>query len=296
MNKIFALAVFFALLAPFAAAQDVEIGVYVLNLGRFDVATGMFTADIYIDMQCSEDCSTVDYEFMNGRATSVDRIIDTENEKFHRVQASLASPVDLRRFPFDSQRMQIVIEDKRNDITQTLFIPNNELSGIDESIVFTGWNLDGWTAEAVEHNYDIYDETYSQYVFSIDISRIPFNSFLKTFLPVIFIVLVMLSSYVIDPDKVATRLAMAGSALVASVMFHVSITNQIPPVGYLTFADKFMLLTYAVVLGSFIINILLLEFQELKKEKIVQKIHKNTEYSAFVIVPLLYIVLFVFFM
>lgn len=279
---------------PGVVAQDVSVGLYVLNLGRFDVGTGTFTADFYLSMTCEENCSPENFEFMNGRATSVDKIIDEPNEKFYRIQATLNSPVNLKRFPFDSQRMQIILEDKKNTIDSLAYVPVPSQSGIDDSIAFTGWSIDGWEATVTEHHYPAYDETFSQYHFTIDISKIPLNSFVKTLLPVIFMMLVVLSSFIIDPDKVAQRLTMVGSSLVASVMFHVSITNQIPPVGYLTFADKFMVLTYFLLLVSFVINIMLLEFQEQKKTALVEKIHRSTEYSMFVIVPVAYVLLFIF--
>ena len=85
---------------------------------------------------------------------------------------------------------------------------------------------------------------------------------------------------------------MVGSSLVASVMFHVSLTNQIPPVGYLTIADKFMMLTYFVVLLSFGLNVALMQLSELKRQTVVERVHRLTEYSMFVVVPLLYIILF----
>lgn len=274
--------------------QNVTISIYVLNLGKFDISTGSFTADFYMSMRCERSCNSSSFEFVNGRAAFIDKIIDTDKEKFYRIQANLNSPVNLRQFPFDKQSMDIIIEDKIATTDSIVYISNDNESGIDESIVFTGWNIDGWETDVKEHYYKPYGETYSQYIFRINISRIRFNSFLKTFLPVFFIMLVTLFSYIIDPDKITNRLGIAGSSLVASVMFHVAITNQIPPVGYLTFADKFMILTYFVLLATFMINIAMLEFQELKKEKIVKKIHEKTEYSMLIIVPLLYVLLFLF--
>ena len=114
-------------------------------------------------------------------------------------------------------------------------------------------------------------------------------------MPVFFILLVVLFSFILDPDKITTRLGMAGSSLVASVMFHISISNQIPPVGYLTFADKFMVLTYAILLATFIINVFMLEMQERKNSELVERVHRKTEYSVFVVVPLLYLLLFLIF-
>ncbi|HLC62927.1 MAG TPA: hypothetical protein VJJ21_01265 [Candidatus Nanoarchaeia archaeon] len=285
----------FVIFIPAVNAQDVDVSLYVLNLGKFDVATGAFTADFYLNMKCSEKCDVGNFEFMNGRASSVDKIIDTDKEKFYRIQGNFNSNVDLKKFPFDEQKMQIIIEDKLHAVDEIKYIAQDEQSGLDESIIFSGWNLEGWDSEVKEHEYKVYDETYSQYVFDINIARIKLNAFMKTFMPVFFILLVVLFSFVLDPDKITTRLGMAGSSLVASVMFHISISNQIPPVGYLTFADKFMVLTYAILLATFVINVYLLELLERKNNELVERIHRKTEYSMFAVVPLLYLILFLLF-
>lgn len=279
-----------------SAENIIQVGVYILNLGKFDIATGSFTADFYLSLKCESICPQQDFEFMNGRASSLDKIIDKPNEKFYRIQANLVSPIDLKKFPFDRQELQIIIEDKKKTIEKLEYLPNIEETGIDESIVFVGWNLEDWKAETKIHNYEIYGEKYSQYIFTIPISRITINAIFKTLLPIIFIVLVMLSSFVLDPDKITTRLAMVGSALVASVMFHISLGNQIPPLGYLTFIDKFMILTYFIILLSFVFNVFLLELHERNNDKLVKKLHKTTEFTMFIIVPLLYILLFIFFL
>jgi hypothetical protein len=291
-----------ALLAPAANAADVQVGVYIINLGKFDVASGSFTADFYLSLKCP-DCAKEDgkvttlipfngFEFMNGRAATMDKIIDEPTEKFYRIQANLQSPVDLKDYPFDSQEMQIILEDKTQTTEALNYVPDLEQTGMDDVPGFTGWDLLGYNASVREHEYKVYDETYSQYVFRMPINRIASNAFLKTFLPVCFIMLIVLFSFLLDPDKITTRLGMVSSALVASVMFHVSIANQLPPVGYLTFADKFMVLTYFVLLASFIINIAMIEMLEQKKEKLVHSIHRATEWTMFIVVPLIYLLLF----
>lgn len=278
------------------ADKNVMAGLYLLNLGKFDIATGSFTADFYLSIKCENTCPSQDFEFMNGRASSFEKIIDEPNEKFYRIQANLVSPIDLKKFPFDKQKMEIIIEDKKKTIDELRYIPDIEETGFDKSITFIGWDMEQWNASIREHNYEIYNETYSQYVFEIPISRITVNSIFKTFLPITFIILIMLSSFVLDPDKITTRLAMVGSALVASVMFHVSLSNQLPAVGYLTFIDKFMVLSYFVILLSFIFNVFLLELHEEKKDELVKKLHRATEFTMFILIPLLYVLLFIFFL
>ena len=128
---------------------------------------------------------------------------------------------------------------------------------------------------------------------NVDIRRAKLNAFMKTFMPVIFIMLVVLSSFILGPDKAGTRLAMVSSGLVACVMFHLSITSSIPPVGYLTFADKFMVLTYFILLGSFFLNAWIMVLIDKKKDEArAQRVHKSTEWSVFFVVPALYVGLF----
>src|SRR3989344_3571074 len=294
MKKLILIISLFCVLLPAVSATDARVGLYLLNLGKCDIATGGFTADFYLSFKCDSNCSVDGYEFMNGRASSADKIIDTPTEKFYRIQANLNSPIDLRRFPFDTQKVEIILEDKTLTTDKLRYTVNNDESGIDPSIIFAGWNIDGWRAEVDEHVYEAYDETYSRYIYTVDISKIAFNSFIKTFLPVIFGLIIVMSSFLMDPDKITTRLAMVSSGLVASVMFHISISNQIPPVSYLTFADKFMMLTYFVLLASFVLNIILLQYVETKQMAKVAKIHARTEYAVFIVVPLLYLALFLF--
>ncbi|MCX8193750.1 MAG: hypothetical protein N3G19_00055 [Candidatus Pacearchaeota archaeon] len=297
IKKIFILIliIYLALPSVLAKPEKVETSLYILNLGKFDIATGSFTADFYLGFKCESYCD-IDFEFMNGRAASMEKLVDLPNEKFYRIQANLVSPIDLKKFPFDKQKLQIIIEDKKKTVEELVYVPNLKESGIDKSITFIGWNLEDWQVDVKEHYYEVYDETYSQYIFTIPISRILINAIFKTFLPIVFIVLIMLSSFVLDPDKITTRLGMVGSALVASVMFHVSLINQIPPVGYLTFIDKFMVLTYFIMLLSFLLNVVLLEMHERKNEKVIKKIHKYTEFGMFIIVFIFYILLFLFFL
>jgi hypothetical protein len=107
MKKLYVLLLLGFCLLPFAAANEAQVGLYIINMGKFDISTGSFTADFYLSMVCSEKCG--DFEFMNGRATSIDKTIDEEKEKFYRIQGNFVSPVNLRAFPFDKQHIQITL-------------------------------------------------------------------------------------------------------------------------------------------------------------------------------------------
>src|SRR3989338_2108306 len=127
------------LIVPLVSAQTqtVGVGLYVLNLGKFDISTGSSTIDFYLHLQRPQECAT-NFEFMNGRAASTDIITNEPDEKFYRIQANLNSPVDLRKFPFDKQQVQIILEDKEATVDQLRYVPLTKQSGIDDSIAFTG--------------------------------------------------------------------------------------------------------------------------------------------------------------
>ena len=64
MKKLIYIYVFIFLLnLALISAQKVDVGLYVLNLGKFDVATGSFTADFYLSMKCDSYCSPDSFEF-----------------------------------------------------------------------------------------------------------------------------------------------------------------------------------------------------------------------------------------
>lgn len=63
-------------------------------------------------------------------------------------------------------------------------------------------------------------------------------------------------------EKVDNRLSMGIGVLIASVMLHVSLSNAIPPVGYLTLVDKAMMATYAVVGANLTLTVLLMRLMQ----------------------------------
>jgi hypothetical protein len=77
-------------------------------------------------------------------------------------------------------------------------------------------------------------------------------------------------------------------------MFHVNLTSSIPPVGYLTFADKFMIITYIVLMAILATGVMLMRHTDVKDQASAEKIYKSALYYAPVLVVVLYSALFIF--
>jgi hypothetical protein len=250
----------------------VDTGVYVLNVGRLDTATGGYTVDFYLRFRCEAACDANEFEFSNGRATYVNQQNDLPTLKDFRVLAALNTNLDLRSYPFDKHRLAIGLEHKRLEADSLVYRADPAMNGLDADVIVSGWELIGWDARVTEHRYPVFDETYSRYEFSIEIQRAVLSAVLKALLPAFFIVLGGFMAFVIPPDKAVHRVAINTAALVGAVLFHVNLTSQVPPVGYLTYADKYMLVNYAGLLGALGVTVSLFLLE--KKEAVANRVHR----------------------
>jgi hypothetical protein len=265
---------------PAGEPVKVRVGVYVLNVGKYELATGTYTVDFYLSLRADKDMGDQRFEFMNGRG-SLDKLIDTPTEKFYRVQGNLMSNVDLRSFPWDNHTLPIVLEHVTRTSKELVYELDTEQTGVDAEVRLVGWVLKGFTPEIREHFYPVYKERYSQYVYKLEIGRVMFASTLKTFLPVLVFLIVTLVSLLIAIEKADARITMNTALLIAAVMFHLSIQASLPPVGYLTLADKIMVSTYIVIGTNLGLAVMLMRLVANKKEAMAHKLRAR----AFVAVP-----------
>lgn len=291
VNKVLAGILLFLLLTHLSHTQRVDVGIYLLDISKFDVRTGQFTADFYIDFKCKDNCSPENFEFMNGRADTIDLEINNSDEKFYRIHGTFGGNVNLEKYPLDAQTMNIVLEDKLTTKDRLYYVALENESGIDDSIAFPGWNIRNWTARVDDHYYPPYGETYSRYTFSVNVERIALNAILKTFFPLFFIILITLASLYLSPKDMGFRITIGGSTLITTVLLHISILSEIPATPYLTYADKFMFVTYSILLLSFLDNIAIQELLTRGRNKDAEIVQSYTEIAALVI-PLICILVF----
>jgi hypothetical protein len=158
-------------------------------------------------------------------------------------------------------------------------------SGLDPAVKLAGWDITGWNAQVVDHNYKIWDTTFSKYVFNIQIQRSGLAAILKTILPAFIIVVVGLLSLLLSPDKIIPRLTLNCGALTGAVLFHLNMTSSLPPLGYLTIGDRFMLINYVALTITLISTLMALRYVDKKLQVKADRVHK----AALVIVPVLWI-------
>jgi len=267
----------------------VKVGIYVIQIGQVNLASGTYTIDFYLTLQCSGKCTVGSFEFLDGHATNVVLIENETNLKQYRIEGEFLRNLDLRNYPFDSHILQIQIEDQLLTKDQLVYVPNPNTSGMDPNVVVVGWVVSGWNGTAVDHFYPPYNETYSRYVFTINIARPGWTSAVDMFLPVLFLVFICLASMLLTGSRLESRIILTVTTLLAAVFFQFTLDSTLPPLGYFTFADKFMITTYMIMVSTLVIAIVLLKYNDRKDEVKAEKI----QHYSILIMPILAIVVYV---
>ncbi len=286
---------------PDAASEgplEVRAGVYILSIGNLSTATGTYVVDMYLTLECDEACTPNKFEFMNGRATSTTLLEDEPNYKSYRIQAALQTNPDLRKYPFDKHHLFIEFEDQSNSTTRLVYVADDALNGVDPSVIIAGWQLESSEARVVDHLYPTFDATYSRFQFDVLIARGTLSSILKAIVPALAIVASGFLALLLGPDKALQRLGINTSALIGGIMFHINLTSQLPPLGYLTLADKFMIVNYVGLIGALAATVVLVALTTTgapagEKSATAARLHKATAITIPVVWLVCIVALFV---
>jgi hypothetical protein len=219
-----------------------------------------------------------------------DQTAETKGGTFftYRVRANFITNLDLQKYPFDEHHLAIELEDKYQDATKLIYDIDAARTGIDEHVVVSGWELrPDWKAEVIDHVYRVFENSnYPRYRFYLSIYHPWQAAFLKGIFAAIVIVGVGMLSFLLSYDDVEDRLNLASGTLASAIFYHMTLTSSIPPVGYLTFADRFMLLQYMVISLVLAVSIASMILINKDKHDLAKRIHAITRWA----VPLIWVV------
>jgi hypothetical protein len=224
----------------------------VVNFGNHDAKQGTYLLDFYLVLswdpaQAPANFTAAGFEFANGRATSRDLQLDETDPEtgrrtlWYRIQANLYAEPRFQAYPFDSQHIQVLLEDKVHPLRELVYVANLTASGLESGFDPANWEVEGWRFDVAQNNYS-FDEPYSQARFTITLQRSVLSGVLKVILPPIAFVLISgVSFFLLGPDKIATRFALTGNMAIGAIMFHAGQQASLPSLSRLIFLDRYML-------------------------------------------------------
>lgn len=255
-------------------AAHVKVGVYVLHVGKYDLQSASTPIDFYLIFQCKPLCSHMNFEIMNATDTNTKLVADPAGAVVYRVHANLTKNDSLRNFPFDSHTLDIVLEEKELTRDKLAFEADPTRTALDGNLSVVGYRLlPQWYANVTDHYYSVFNRTYSSYKFSMLIARPWLAGILKGILPALIVVCCSFLVLLMKVEHSSQRVGLATSALITMAVFHLTLTSSLPPLGYITYADMFMLINYFCLFAILLEVVLTTYFIRTPHHDLVEKIN-----------------------
>jgi hypothetical protein len=226
----------------------IKTGLTLTSVRNYDIKQGTFEADFFLSLTSSRPMPELDLVFTNGKEENKVIIANKPTFKLFHLMGTFYGKPDLHDYPFDTQRLTIELEDDDNGIDQVRFVPDQQHTGLDSDFHMNSWEVAYLEAKSEPHwfpaRFEHDDLYYSQYKFSLGIARHSTSAAFTVFVPAIVIVLIGLFGVWLPREELDVRANAGAPMLAAAVLFHFTLTQELPATAYFTRADKVMLAVY----------------------------------------------------
>lgn len=198
------------------------------------------------------------FEFTNEVTPTSFRFVDLYAEPDGTVvytqtfSATLSTSLDLRRFPFDSQLLPLVVQASGEDLDRTVLRPNLRDSGLPNR---TYAGLAQWVPLSLtERTGTVAGSAFraSDLEFDLKVQRRPKSYILKFIIPLLLLVFISWITFWLSREEFKTKdqLQSAVSTLLIIVAFSITATNLLPRTEYVTYIDALLFTSFIFVIIS----------------------------------------------
>jgi hypothetical protein len=264
-------------LAQIAAAQapanpaKVAVGAYINDIQELDFKTNSYAVDLYVWFRWkpSDLDPSKTMEFMNRYDPNDherDELYDKPKEMpdgslyaIVRNQGRFSTKFQLGDYPFDTQFLTVVMEDTISSDDTQVYVPDPTGSiGLDPEITLPGFKVGKPEMRVVSNTYptnfgDLAEpqgDTYSRVVLSVPVTRPLMAMSVKTFVPIVLIVICAALVFFVRPHYVEGRIGLGITALLTLVALQLTSSASLPDVDYLMMLDKIYLLAYVFIIAA----------------------------------------------
>ncbi|QLE74629.1 hypothetical protein FGW37_26300 [Streptomyces rectiverticillatus] len=268
--------------AASAAPATCRVGAYLSDLYDIDPAQHTFSARLHLWSVCDrkEDDPLPAASFTNANdPEKSEPALTSEGGRFRdlmRVQGVFRQDWDVRAFPFDRHRIEIVVT-SFTDVEHFRFTPDNVHSAANEGIAPPGWRMSGFRLVTAEHRYPTnfgdptlprgMGSTHSRVIVQVDLARADPVIFWKLTGPLYLMLLIGTATFLLPShseelgmaerlDTLQSRLALLGGGLFVVMLNMQQVNVVVTSTVGLTLIDGLHLLTLCYVLVAVIGTVL----------------------------------------
>lgn len=260
---------------------QVEVSVELLEVSQIADHEEKFDIEFYLYLVWNDRRLAFDAEKEGAekRIVSIDKIwtpqpqlmddlsVDVQNSNTAHVRpdgtvlfrqyyrGTVSSNFDLHDFPFDRHRLEVNIEATSGEIGDVVYASGENTARADARLLPHGWRLLGASSSVAEKRYARLDETYSRFVYGIDVERDPHYYWWAIVLPLLPIVFTSWSVFWMNPDEFSSQVGVGITAMLTVVAYRITIDSSLPPLTYMTRMDYFLLLCQGFVFAAFLMSV-----------------------------------------
>lgn len=308
-------------LPPKKKPVEVSVGLHISNLADINQASETFTVAGYLlynwnDPRLAYNPKTagttskaiklddiwhpnlemVNFKTSEASDTTVDIAPDGTVTAQERFSKTLSSGLELDRFPFDRQKLLVVIESLKSPESSVHLTNNPEKIsiGTDSFVTLSEWTVQQLDGKNGKSYFPPEKQHYSRVSVEINIQRNSGFYISKVMMPLLLITIASWSVFWINPQEFSTQIGIAFTNLLTIVALLLVINDSLPKVGYLTFMDGFTMLCFTAILVAILELVVAHRWETNNKHYRAEKIHHVARWLVPSIFVLGNLLLFIF--
>ena len=268
---VFAYAIDTSRPGPENIPTKVNVQLYIIDIDEINDAAQSFAANIFIKATWKdprlvtgnekttysrEEVWSPNFQIINRQKVfkSFPEIVEVEQDGTvsykQRLVGNFSQPLDLKKFPFDKQRLQfqfISAGHRPGDVEMV-----EEAIGISDILSIPDWKITGIEFKDKEWDFIPGQPTNVGMILSVNAERYVQFYFYKFIIPLILIVFMSWIVFWIDPTDYTAQISIAITSMLTLIAYQYLAGSSLPEVPYLTRMDSLMIFSTALVFATLI--------------------------------------------
>ena len=271
-----------AVLATPAVADEapeqttVYLGFHIIDVRNVDMRNQSFFADYYVWMRfhtpSPERAKEIEskFEVMNGKLESKEEVdrktLGDQTYICWRATGTFFFGANLRRYPFDSQSLELVFENANLEADSLVFADDTksyerskapkQFWGVKAGVTIPQFRLNEvrrsqqistYPTDFGDPSREQVESKYSRFVVSLQFQREYMSYVYKIVIPLLIIIAMAYLVFFIPAKELSTASTIAITALLTCMAFNIAVAQNMPEVGYLVVSDKFFIASYLLL-------------------------------------------------
>ena len=233
-----------------------NVGLDLISVGKIDRESGSSDLIFWLtivsdDIDFTKNPPPDDWDLTNGFV--IDKTGQNIEPHFYKVKirGTFFNENDFRNYPYDEINLDIHIE-PYFPLTEekVVFQVNEDYSVINtDTVSVPGWAMGEPKFSAYTTTYPWGDFTHFEAHFPVESN--PASVFIKKLLPPLILAFFGFGTFFMTSHSLSDRIVIIITGLVGAIFFHaIFLLGELPPISYLTIADKMMIAVYTVFVGA----------------------------------------------